>query len=131
MDNATQEQLRHLIQMGLLLRAKAHMWHLATRSYSQHMAFEELYTAVGEGVDKLAEASIGTGLEPIADTVADRWQTEFGGPEGYEADLLPFFEALVANEKQTRTAGYGWLANIVEELHGDLRQVYYKLKRFS
>lgn len=131
MDQATQEILRRVVQGGLLLRAKAHMWHLQTSSYAQHMAFEELYTAIGDGIDKLAEVSIGSGLEVLTGPLQERWQVQFTESSEYAEDLLPFFTLLVDAEKQTRTAGLGWVANLIEEVHGDLRQPYYKLKQFS
>ncbi len=48
-----------LAEQMLFAVAQAHMWHVLTKSYAQHKAFEDFYEEFSEIADKIIEASIG------------------------------------------------------------------------
>lgn len=131
MTPSTEDTLRTIIQTGLLLRAKAHMWHLQTSSYAQHMAFEELYTTLGEFTDRLAETAMGNGFAVLPAAADVRWQFEFTAATKWYEDHVLFITGLQSLSTQLQTEKLGFLQNIVDEFQGNLMQIAYKLQRFS
>lgn len=55
--NEGQEE-NELAEQMLFAVAQAHMWHVLTKSYSKHKAFEMFYEEFSEIADKIIEASI-------------------------------------------------------------------------
>lgn len=48
-----------LAEEMLFAVAQAHMWHVLTKSYAKHKAFEDFYEEFSDIADKIIEASIG------------------------------------------------------------------------
>ncbi len=103
-----------MVKALLASAAKAHTWHLATKSYAQHQAFGELYSYLHDAADLLAEPSIGDGMDiqPVPVETA-----------------LKELDSLCDQLKAIK--GEDWLTNITQEIDGKLYQIKYKLKRLS
>jgi len=114
MDQGTQSKVKSVVQSLLKTAARAHLWHLGTKSYAQHVALGELYEYLHDAADKLAESSMGDGLtmdEPSIPTVLK------------ELDGIC---------KELRSIpGEPWLQNIAQEIDGAIYKYQYKLRNLS
>ena len=114
-----------LISVLFGARDHAHQLHLATKSYAEHVALNELYDLLLAFADELAEMYQGKfGLLNIKAT-----SEEISGETGKE-----FLEALVAwleNAKGTLVGDNTSIINKYEELLGDVYRVKYKIDNFA
>lgn len=107
-------------------RTNAHLLHLATKSYSQHKALEELYEGLTELTDKIAEVfqgqygQFGMADYPTSGAVkfVDAPLDLIHGLAGWIAD----HRAQVCGKTDTH------LQNLIDELVALLRQTQYKLE---
>jgi len=91
------------IARSLALRTSAHLLHLSSTSYAQHVALDEFYTGLVPLVDSYAEVFMGltsriTSFPPVspptgdAETLLDQYLTlvrdELQGLDGREAESL-------------------------------------------
>ena len=113
-----------LIAKCFAARTAAHMAHLQTRSYAQHMALGDLYGGLGDWADAFAES----------------YQGLFGIIEQYPDTPLPTGDALqwvlamnkeVRAGRDTASRGKTELANQIDELLTLLNSTYYKLRNLS
>jgi hypothetical protein len=114
-----------LISVLFGARDHAHQLHLATKSYAEHVALNELYDLLLTFADELAEMYQGKfGLLNIKAA-----SEEISGETGKE-----FLEALVAwleNAKGTLVGDNTSIINKYEELLGDVYRVKYKIDNFA
>jgi DNA-binding ferritin-like protein len=128
MDPTIQVALNDVIQQFHLMSAKAHHWHLTTRSYSAHMALGELYEYLPDAADKLSETAQGAGLNPSA-LSNSKVQVAFSGADQAIKETEAFLvEVETLRGKVTSLA---WLDNILQEIQGTLYGILFKLKRLS
>lgn len=106
------------------VRAAAHLMHLSTRSYAQHVALGEFYEGLDGLVDKYAEVYMG--LEKRVDTWPRVTLPAADGPTELVADYL----ALV-QEEQDEDHDSEALTNILAELEELTARALYKLKNLS
>lgn len=111
---ADYKEVHSLVMALLSTAAKAHVWHLGTKSYAQHKALGDLYGYLHEAADDLAEAAIGDGMEIKEPDLKE-----------IEAELKKLCDRLAALK------GEGWLTNIAQEIDGELYRYLYKLKRLK
>lgn len=113
-----------LIAKCFAARTAAHMAHLQTRSYAQHMALAGFYEGLGDWVDAFAES----------------YQGLFGIIEQYPDAPLPTGDVLqwvLAMNKDVRAAreevsrDKSELANQIDELLTLLDSTYYKLRNLK
>jgi hypothetical protein len=106
-------------------RTNAHVLHLQTDSYAEHMALEAFYTE----------------LVPLTDRFAEAYQGSYGVisdyPSGFEfaddpLDLVDEFEDWVSeNRKDVCKAEDTHLQNIIDEIVALARSTRYKLRTFT
>lgn len=108
------KEVHSLVMSLLTLAAKAHVWHLGTKSYSQHKALGDLYGYLHEAADDLAEAAIGDGM-----AIKETSQAEV------ENELQRMCDRLA------KIKGEEWLTNITQEIDGELYRYLYKIKRLK
>ena len=114
-----------LLSVLMSARSVAHVHHWRTRSFSRHVALGELYEALNDIMDQLAEMHMGA-----HGTVGDISLA----PVGFsEADPIIFIgelhQALAALEKQIPQDGF--LVNKFQELQGTVAQLKYKLEQLA
>lgn len=117
------ENVLRILQMS---QRVAQMWHWKVKSFSQHLAFGELYEKLGEFTDELAEMWMGTygvsGHVPLSD------------PNAFsEQDPLEFIRQLhsVLKELETTFPQDGFLVNKYQELQGEVSRLKYKLENLQ
>ncbi len=111
-----------LIMLLFHTRTATHVLHLKSRSYAQHMALDALYE----------------GIVPLADSLAEAYQGQYGLIESYPAHYKPYSDALVMVEDvlaAVKTCRYRdvsakdtHLQNIIDEVVALLNSTAYKLK---
>lgn len=112
-----------LVHRALVLAAQAHHWHLATKSYAQHMALGELYGYMHDAADALAEKAMGADMPfPDRATVSG---FAFTPPTAAVKTVEAYVKELDAVTEPP------WLANTAQEIQGRLNGILYKLKRLS
>lgn len=105
-------------------RTVAHLVHLQTRSYAQHVALGEFYDAIAEAADKFAECHMGV-EGPFASFPAVTPKLPVG------ADLLPYLTELhdwIAKHRDACADGSTELANLIDEILSVIDRSFYKLK---
>lgn len=115
--------MANLLSYMLIARNVAHMWHWKVKSFSQHMALGELYDALGEYADELAEMYMGTYGDNIHISLSD--------PNPFsEQDALEFVNQLHAwlYSQHDRIQQDGFIVNKFEELQAAVATVKYKLE---
>lgn len=118
--------LNDAITEALKLAALAHIWHLTTKSYAEHIAFGELYEYMHVAADKMAEASQGAGIpyNPVR-TGGAFTLTDVDGAVDEIEGYVRYLEALQKETKQP------WLSNIIQEIQGNIYGILYKLKELG
>ncbi len=105
-------------------RTNAHIMHLRSRSYAEHMALDELYS----------------GLSPLIDELVETYQGRYGIVDGYpNTYTLPFssataFVADVLNGIDSKRSSLGVdpaIQNIVDEISGLVAKTLYKLRHLK
>jgi len=97
----------------------AHVGHLTTKSYAQHMALGEFYSGVREALDAIVESAIGLDLPP---------------PEPPKTDIIDQIEAgyvELVEMKDRVCQGASTLENLFDGLLEQYTKALYKLKRLS
>lgn len=97
----------------------AHIAHLASRSYAEHMALGEFYDGAREAVDAFIEAAIGDGM-PVpgfdGGPILAQIEKEYENLSGARGDICQ---------------GCPTLENLYDELMAVYVKAIYKLKRFK
>ena len=101
-----------------------HMHHLMTDSYAQHIALGDLYDALQEGADGLAEAYMGCSGEKLTFTSGD---ISIGGDA--IADVKALYEYV--ETKRTVLGTESHIQNEVDSICTSLSRALYKLTRLS
>lgn len=112
------------VSATLGVRAAAHLMHLSTRSYAQHVALGEFYEGLDGLVDKYAEVYMG--LEKRQDTWPRVTLPAADGP----IELVEDYLAQV-KEEQGEDHGSEALLNTLAELEELTARTLYKLKNLS
>lgn len=128
MNLAVQKHLNDCVHELLALAAKAHQWHLAAKSYAQHMALGELYDYAHDAADALAEKAMGAGYAPPPPA---SWPLQFSGPEKAVAEAERVAACVGGLNEACKAAKLDWLGNVAQEVQGALNGILYKLKRLS
>lgn len=109
--------------VGQLLHAVtvAHVFHLRSRSYAQHVALGEFYEAIGGAADTLAECYQG------AYGLIEGWPSAFEMPEGEPlAWLNGLSQAVQAGRKELPEDSE--IQNLIDEVQGLIDGALYKLR---
>ena len=110
------------ISLTLAVRTAAHLAHLTSRSYAQHMALGGFYDALVPLVDKYAE--VYTGIEGKIPNYPKAKALDYDDPVELVGDYL----TLVRDETKEDEHGSQALLNILAELEELTAQTLYKLK---
>lgn len=107
------------------VRQQAHIEHLATRSFSQHLALEAFYSELLELIDELVEVYQGEfGLIQI----------QKGLPSTAEIDFIDCLKHLVKQLKLANgklTGAYSYYGNIIDEITALTLRTIYKLENLK
>ena len=124
MTDATQSKTSpaaELVARCFALRTSAHMAHLKTRSYSEHMALQGLYEDIVDVTDEFAECHQGAfgllGTFPEVCPCADPMLDQIDGLKDW----------LVEN-RQPCTKGDTALGNLIDNITSVLDRAAYKLR---
>ncbi len=131
MTPTTNRIINDAVANALALSAKAHFWHLTTRSYASHVALGDLYALAQDIADGLSEAAQGEGFEHSPTTVAIDYQPydkarSIGEIENFCSISLGKVLMTIQGAKDLE-----WYANIVQGFQGDIYKILYKLKNLS
>lgn len=110
------------ISSTFAVRTAAHLAHLTTRSYAQHMALGDFYDTLADLIDKYAE--VYTGLASQIPNYPRVKPLDYDDP----VELLEDYLALVKEEVKEDEHGSQALLNILAELEELTAQTLYKLK---
>ena len=102
-----------------------HVLHLTTRSYAQHMALGEFYTALPGLVDQLAEAYMG-----VYD-VPQPLHAIYTKPTDAESVVSELADYIDENRGKLIDKSDTCLLNILDEIQALCAQTLYKLRRFK
>jgi len=111
----------------LLLAAKAHHWHLTTQSYSAHKALGHLYEEAHDCADRISEAAQGAGFVPKSSN--EDVVMMFTAPENAIRETEQICQVLAMLDDASK--GVAWLSNIVQDCHGKIYAILYRLKRLK
>ncbi len=131
MQTTTIRLINDAVANTLVLAAKAHFWHLTTRSYAAHQALGELYSFLHEVADGLSEPAQGEGLEHSAVALQANFQPYTAAQVIGELEnfcSISLGKVLMGIQGNTDLQ---WYANIVQGFQGDLYKTLYKLKRLA
>lgn len=108
-------------------RDKAHELHLASKSYAQHVALNELYDLLVDFADELTEAYQGKhGLikvgVPAADAVFD---------QPCACSFVGYFTTWLESTGRSLIGNDSFIINVFEEMLGDVYRIKYKLDNLS
>lgn len=107
-------------------RDKAHELHLATKSYAEHMALNELYDNLVDTADEMAEMFQGKhGVVGVSIPAADVWN---------QSDAKSFIVAFtdwLSGEAKSLIGFDSFIVNKYEELVGDTYRTKYKLENLG
>jgi len=110
------------VAYSFAVRTAAHLAHLSSRSYAQHVALGDFYDSLVPLVDKYAE--VYTGLEGKIPAYPQRDPPNHSDP----IDLVDDYLAVVKAEAKEDEHGSQALLNILAELEELTAQTLYKLK---
>lgn len=110
------------VSNSFAVRTAAHLAHLSSRSYAQHVALGDFYDALVPLVDKYAE--VYTGLEGKIPTYPKVPPPDHSDPIA----LVSTYLTLVKAEAKEDAKGSQALLNILAELEELTAQTLYKLK---
>ncbi|BAU40048.1 hypothetical protein [Ralstonia phage RSP15] len=128
MDKDTQENVADLVLTALLFTAKAHMWHFNTRSFSKHLAYEELYNGVREEIDTFAEAAMGCGVDLES---GEDLQIQYVKEVDALDDIKSFVDYVNDVREDLQEEGFDALVSIIDDLVSLCLKVIYKLERLA
>lgn len=111
------------IAYSLSVRTAAHLQHLSTKSYAQHMALGDFYDALSDLTDKYAEVYMG-----LNDQVTS-WPSRVP-PHGTPVEVLSAYLLNVRKEQKEDNDSQS-LLNILAEMEELTAQTLYKLKFLS
>jgi hypothetical protein len=115
--------MANLLSYLLIARNVAHMWHWKVKSFAQHMALGELYEALEEYADELAEMYMGVYGDNIHISLSD--------PNPFsEQDPIEFVNQLNTwlHDQHDKIQQDGFIVNKFEELQAAVATVKYKLE---
>lgn len=110
-----------LIARCFAARTAAHIAHLQTTSYAQHVALDEFYNAIVGLADSFAEAYQG-----LNGVITEYPPTPI--PTGSPASWLQLLRGWVRTNRDECADGKTELANMVDEILAQLDKTLYKLK---
>jgi DNA-binding ferritin-like protein len=116
--------MENLIRNLFMAQRAAHVHHWKTKSFSQHMALGELYEALIEFADELAEMYMGS-------TGSGNLEISQSDPNHFsEHDPVEFIRQLhgALQELSTSFPQDGYLVNKYQELQGFVARTKYKLE---
>lgn len=102
----------------------AHILHLQTRSFAQHMALGEFYPALPELTDKLAEALQGAEGEIL------KYPLDYYQPADTPLEELEQLKEYVEQERSA-VSGRSEIQNIIDEIADLIDSTLYKLRFLS
>lgn len=109
------------ISYTMAVRTAAHLAHLTSTSYAQHMALGDFYTSLVDLIDKYAE--VYSGLEKIPKYPSVK-ALDYDDPQ----ELLGDYLELIRDETKEDEHGSQALLNILAELEELTAQTLYKLR---
>jgi hypothetical protein len=118
-------QLSCLIAVLFGARDIAHKLHLATKSFSQHKALEELYELLLDAADKFAE--VGQGMTGFPLNLCEPAYASWS-----ELDAVALTKALASNLEYAHApcfASNPVLSNMLQDLQANVYRVKYKLEQ--
>lgn len=108
-------------------RDKAHELHLASKSYSQHIALNELYDLLVDFADELTESYQGKhGLIKVGIPTAD---VVFDQP--CACTFIQYFVIWLEGTGRSLIGNDSFIVNLFEEMLGEIYRVKYKLDNLS
>lgn len=114
----------------LAFRDQLHMMHLSTKSYSEHIAIEELYKFILKWFDGFVEAWQGFDelikFEPVTIQPSALTNAVFL-VEDYVGEVLMEAKKDMSEDMET----YGWAVNLLEEAMTECFRTMYKLKNLK
>jgi hypothetical protein len=99
----------------------AHVFHLRSRSYAQHVALADLYAGLQGSADDLAESYQG------AYGLIEDWPASFEMPEGEPLEWLQDFSALVVMRRKDMPED-SEIQNTIDEIQGLINRTLYRLR---
>lgn len=117
--------MNNILSKLLLARNVAHVLHWQVKSLSLHLALGELYEALTEFADQLAEEYMGLSKETVSPDVNDQ--------NGFANDPLQFIQQLhdlLEQLKPTLTQDAS-LINTYEEFQGVVNRIKYKVENLK
>lgn len=117
------------VLLGTLLYARncAQVLHWQTRSFAAHLALGELYAAIDDKVDELAEAYMGTWTGTELNGLGVLGQLDTSSPLAFAKAL----QQMLAVDFAPAIPQVGHLVNTFQELEGAVAKVCYKLEHLS
>ena len=112
-----------LIMQLFHARTNAHVLHLRTRSYAQHVALNEFYEKIVDLSDELAEAYQGRyGIQDYPEL-----------PYKAESDAIMMLRGLrrYIDENRMAMCSHSELQNLIDEIVAQLDKTLYKLENLS
>lgn len=108
-------------------RDKAHELHLAARTYSRHIALNELYDLLLDFADKMSETFQGKhGLMPLKIPASDQLF-----PQECPIEFIVSLTDWLETTGRTLIGSDSFIINLYEELIGDVYRVKYKLDNLA
>lgn len=104
---------------------QAHMLHLKSKSYAQHMALGELYEGLPGLADELIEAYQGCHGEIVS------YPSITVAPADDALRFVSALKSFIANNRDCIEAEYTQLQNIVDEILARVNKTEYKLRNLS
>ena len=109
--------------LTLFMVARSHMWHLQTKSYSQHKALNEFYDDLQDEGDKFIEAAIGV-TGPLKLTCQSY---TFDGPENSINGINDYKQQAQELLDQLESGNHTGLIVTLEEIVGICDRTIYKI----
>ena len=122
-EDSAPNPMANLLSYMLIARNVAHMWHWKVKSFAQHLAFGELYEALSDYADELAEMYMGTYGDNIHISLSD--------PNPFsEQDPIEFVTQVASwlQSQHDRIQQDGFIVNKFEELQAAVATIKYKLE---
>lgn len=105
-------------------RTNAHLLHLRSKSYAQHMALGSFYEGIGDLIDKLAENYQGIY------GVIDDYPTAYDAPKSDPVIELGYVDRFVSRQREKIPQDTN-LQNIVDEIATLVQSTIYKLRNLK
>lgn len=123
-EESSEISCEQIVSMLLESRTQAHIWHLSTSSFAEHVALQSYYDDVVE----------------LIDTFVEQYQGRFGIIRQYDTldkieynkrDILDYFTYIAEVSEVHAETLPGHLKNVLEEIIGLIYQTIYKLRELS